>query len=297
MKKQIVVFFSLFWLLPLPTSFANASKLQLSENLPITNAKRIISLAPHLTEMVYSAGAGNKLVGVVDYSDYPESARSKPIIGGYNGINIESIIQLKPDLILTWRSGTRPQDTERLKELQSKLGFVIWESDIDTLADIPRLIEQIGHMANTQHTAENNAAKLRQTLNELQSQFSSKKPIQIFYQIWNNPLMTIGKRQFISQAIELCGGKNIFDDLKTLTGSVSIETVILRNPEMLLIGGRQSFQQEWKQNWQKYPQIQAVKNQQIHLLDNNLYQRPTARFINALKPLCQTIDSVRLPNS
>ena len=284
---------SVIWIFQILSNLAIASESHFFENLPVTNAKRIISLAPHLTEMVYSAGAGDKLIGVVNYSDYPKEALSKPVIGSYNSINIESIVQLKPDLILTWRSGTRPQDAQRLKALQSKLGFVIWESDIDTLEDIPKLIKQIGHMANTHDHAQTNAAKLEQTLNTLRKQFSSKQPVKIFYQIWNNPLMTVGKKQFIGQAIELCGGQNIFDDLNSLTGTVAIESVILRNPEIILMGGHQALQSEWAETWQKYPQIKAVKNKQTHLLNNNLYQRPTSRFIQALEPMCKKIDQVR----
>ncbi|WP_165395061.1 cobalamin-binding protein [Thiomicrorhabdus indica] len=287
--KLWFVFFTYFSVLSL---FVNTAKASLEE-LPIQNAQRIISLAPHLTEMVYSAGAGDKLIGVVNYSDYPEKALSKPIIGSYNSINIESIIQLKPDLILTWRSGNRSQDSTRLKELQTKLGFVIWESDIETLEDIPVLIQSIGKMAGTQVQANSNAESLQTKLKSLRMKYSTKKPIKTFYQIWNNPLITMGKKQFISQGIEVCGGKNIFDDLGGLTGPVSIETVILRNPDILLMGGRKSFQQEWLKTWEKYPQINAVKHNQIHLLNNNLYQRPTARFINALEPLCKVIDSVR----
>lgn len=271
--------------------FANA--FANNTELPMQNAQRIISLAPHLTEMVYSAGAGDKLVGVVNYSDYPKEALNQPIIGSYNAINIEKIIELQPDLILTWRSGNRLQDFERLQSLQAKLGFKVWESEVQTLTDIPKIIQQIGAMSGTEQIADKRAKDLQQQLTQLQAKYAHHRPVKTFYQIWNKPLITMGKSQFISQGILLCAGVNIFEDLGSLTGPVAMETVIIRDPEVLLMGGRESFQQEWLKTWQAYPNISAVKNQQIYLLNNSLYQRPTARFIEALEPLCQKIENAR----
>lgn len=251
--------------------------------------KRIISLAPHLTEMVYSAGAGDKLVGVVSYSDYPEAAKQLPIVGGHHALNLEAIIALKPDLILGWKSGNRLQDLERLKVL----GLNVAETEITTLNDIPDLIERIGQLSGTQRIAVTEARSLRQLLASLQRNYASKPAVSVFYQIWDQPLITMGKAQFISQGIELCGGQNIFSDLPSLTAEVAVETVLLRNPDVILLGGQKSFQQAWLQSWQSYPTLEAVKRQQIYLMDNDLYQRPTARFIRALKPLCEILDQAR----
>lgn len=256
-------------------------------------AHRIISLAPHLTEMVYSAGAGDKLVGVVNYSDYPQDAKKKPIIGSYNAINIERIIELQPDLILSWRSGNRLQDYERLHSLQKKLGFTLFESEINVLEDIPTLIEKIGQLAASEKQARLQAQKLREKLDGLRQQYANDDRISVFYQIWNKPLITMGGKQFISQGIKLCGGENVFNDLGSLTGQVSLETVLIRNPQVLLLGGSRERQQDWQKNWQKLPRLQAVQNEQIYLLNNDLYQRPTARFINALPALCNKIDQAR----
>ena len=256
-------------------------------------AQRIISLAPHLTEMVYSAGAGDKLVGVVNYSDFPEDALSKPIVGSYNAINIERIIELQPDLILSWQSGNRLQDNQRLQDLQQQLGFTVIESEVKKLSDIPRLIKQIGQLAGTETIAQKQAEELQEKLADIKANYADRQPVSVFYQIWNKPLITPGKNQFITQGIELCGAQNIFNDIGSLTGQVAVETVLLRNPQVLLLGGRKEMQREWIKSWQTYKQITAVANKQIFMLNNDLYQRPTARFINALPALCQQIDQAR----
>lgn len=265
-----------------------------SESNPVNTASmvtthRIISLAPHITEMLYSAGAGHKIVGVVNYSDFPKAALNLPIIGSYNAINLEEIIELNPDLILGWQSGNRLQDIQRLKEL----GFKVLQSEITTLDDIPNEIEHLGQLAGTQLHAMTIANTLRQKLSEIRQHYQHVEPVSSFYQIWNQPIITMNGTQFISQALNVCGATNAYSDLKPLTAEVSLESVLERNPQVFLLGGQQAFQKGWLTSWQKYPSLQAVKHQQIYRLDNSLYQRPTARLINALPELCQNIETAR----
>ncbi|MBD3755716.1 MAG: cobalamin-binding protein [Gammaproteobacteria bacterium] len=261
----------------------------LSATVQAAPAQRIISLAPHLTEMLYSAGAGDKLVGVVNYSDYPEAALQLPQVGSYNAINLEAIIALKPDLILTWRSGNRVQDSERLQAL----GLPVYESEVESLEDIPALIAKLGELAGTEIIAHAKAAALRKELQTLRERYQQKTPVSVFYQIWNKPFITMNGRQFISQGLALCGARNIFADLPALTGQVNLEAIISRNPQVILLGGQRAFQQAWLSDWQAMPQVTAIHNKQIHLLNNNLYQRPTERFIHALTPLCELLDNAR----
>lgn len=265
-----------------------------SESNPVNTASmvtahRIISLAPHITEMLYSAGAGHKIVGVVNYSDFPKAALNLPIIGSYNAINLEEIIELNPDLILGWQSGNRLQDIQRLKEL----GFKVLQSEVTTLDDIPNEIERLGQLAGTQLHAMTIANTLRQKLSEIRQHYQHARPITSFYQIWNQPIISMNGSQFISQAVNICGATNVYADLKPLTAEVSLESVLQRNAQVFLLGGQQAFQKAWLKQWQKYSSLQAVKHQQIYLLDNNLYQRPTARLINALPDLCQKIEMAR----
>ncbi|WP_178860738.1 cobalamin-binding protein [Thiomicrorhabdus cannonii] len=259
---------------------------QMAQAAPV---QRIVSLAPHLTEMLYSAGAGDKLVGVVNYSDYPQAALKLPQVGSYNAINLEAIIALQPDLILTWRSGNRVQDKERLQSL----GLTVFESEVENLEDISDLIAKLGELAGTQEIAQPKAAALRAELQSLREHYQQKTPVSVFYQIWNKPFITMNGRQFISQGLDVCGAHNIFADLPTLTAQVNLETIISRNPQVILLGGQQHFQHSWLADWQAMPQVTAIQNRQIHRLNNNLYQRPTERFIHALTPLCELLDNAR----
>lgn len=250
---------------------------------------RVISLSPHLTELLFSAGAGDKLVGRVSYSDYPPQAGSLPEVGAYNAISIEKVIQLKPDLIIAWQSGTRPVDVNRLKQL----GFNVILSDSQKLSDIPNEIERFGKLLHTESVAEPEAQRLQAILKNLNDHYSSRKQIRAFYQIWNAPLMTVNHEQFISQAMQICGAKNIFSDLPLLAAEVNIETVLQRDPQVILVGGEQAMQNQWLQDWKKWNSLTAVRNEQIYQLDADRFHRATARLIDGLEGLCKTIDKAR----
>jgi len=265
-------------------------------NLPIQAAaaqssevKRIISLSPHLTEWVYSAGAGHKLVGVSAYSDYPAAAKTIPVVGGYDNVNIEKIISLKPDLILTWSTGNNQQNLKKLQQLN----IPIFSSHVNQLKDIPQLIRIIGEKANTQHQANKVAKALDKKLAALQHTYQNAQPIQAFYQVWDKPYITINGKQFISKAIQICGGKNIFADLPSLSAEISLESVFSRDPQIIFLGGFPAKQTEWQEHWRTYPSLQAVRNKQIYALNSDHFQRPTARLINNLNTLCQAIDKAR----
>ena len=278
---------SVLSLLPYQTASANTEN---SDSPSTHSAQRIISLAPHITEMLYSAGAGAKIVGVVSYSDYPKNALTKQIIGSYNAINLEKVIELNPDLILGWESGNRLQDMKRLKEL----GFKLSVFEVKTLDDIPDRIEQLGIALGSASQAKKKARELRNTLKNLRQTYQNRTPISSFYQIWHQPLITMNGDQFISQAMDVCGAKNVFSDLPKLTAKIGLESLLQRDPQLFLLGGEASFQQDWLKTWQGYPSMKAVQNNQIYLLNNNHYQRPTARLINHLEDLCLKVDQARI---
>ena len=258
-----------------------------------TAPQRIISLAPHITEMLFSAGAGDKIIGVVAYSDFPQAALDIDSVGSYQGINIEKIILLNPDLIIAWKGGNRLKDIEKLKQL----GFKVVYSKPYKLYDIPKEIRAFGEQLGTQVTANTLADALENKLQSLIKTYHTQSKVSAYYQIWNTPLMTINGEQFISQAMSICGAENIFSDLPILAAEVSIESVIQRNPDAILLGGQKQMQQGWLQAWQKWPAIGAVKNQHIYLLKADNFQRPTARLIESIEGLCQKIDQVRVSKS
>lgn len=256
--------------------------------------QRIVSLSPSTTELVASAGGMNKLVGVVAYSDYPKSVQNLPIVGNYHGINIEKLIGLKPDLVIVWTEGNRSQDIARVEELSKTLGFTIFYSNPKSLFDIPQEIKLIGKIIQTQEVAKKRSVELINILNSIKYCYQNLQPVSVFYQIWNQPLMTINGRQFISQAISLCGGNNVFSEMLAVAGEVSLEKVIATNPQTILFGGQKSIQETWVKEWQKWRVIQAVEQQQIYKVNADKTQRPTERLIRYLPALCQTINRVRI---
>jgi len=251
--------------------------------------QRVISLAPHITEMLFSAGAGDKVVGVVDYSDFPQAALEIESVGSYHAINIEKIVQLNPDLIIAWKTGNRIKDIDKIQQL----GFKVSYSEPYKLSDIPKEIRKFGQRLQTQKVANQVANRLKTKLNSLQQTYYSKPKVTAFYQIWNAPMMTINGQQFISQAMNICGAKNIFSDLPILAAEVSIESVISKNPDIILLGGEKSVQQAWLTDWQKWKNIKAIKNQHVYLLNADTFQRPTERLIEGIEGLCKKIDKVR----
>jgi len=274
------------------TSFSTTGAAQTDPDVtaeqPVT---RIISLAPSLTELIYSAGAGDYLVGAVSYSDYPPEAQRITRVGDFNALNIERIIELKPDLIISWHSGTSARDIQRLKQLD--LPLLIRETQ--QLDDIPALIAEIGQLTGQQDTANNEADRLRSQLNTLGQKYEHASAVSVFYQVWHQPLITVNGEQFMGQAMALCGGVNIFADQTTLAPHVSREAVIKANPDVILLGGQPAMHQAWLKQWQALTFLTASQKQHIYLLDSDQYQRPTARLIDGLNTLCQLINQARQP--
>jgi len=252
-------------------------------------ATRIVALAPHIVENLYSAGAGSQLVGVVSYSDYPPEAANIEQVGTYAAFSLETIVSLQPDLIVMWGSGNGMRALEKLQTL----GIPIYVSEPRTLADIPRDIRLLGSLAGTEHSSEAEALRIENELILLRAAYGSNRQLSVLYQIWNDPLQTLNGEHLISQVIELCGGKNIFGDTKSLAPKISIESVLLRNPEVIVASGMSAARPEWLDDWNKYPSLDAVKNQALLFVDPDHIQRPTARVLLGARELCEKLNSQR----
>ena len=173
-------------------------------------AKRIITLAPHATEILYAAGAGERLVGTVEFSDYPPAAKKVPRVGSYERLDLEAIAALKPDLVIAWETGNPAGQVEKLKAL----GLTVYASQPNRMEDVAAQLERFGQLAGTEATASAAAGQFRQRLENLRRGNAKKPPVRVFYQIWTAPLMTVGGPQIISDAIRLCGGENVFGKLE-----------------------------------------------------------------------------------
>ncbi|WP_299491296.1 cobalamin-binding protein [uncultured Shewanella sp.] len=281
-------FFGLLSMLAvLSINLAVASLITPLEKLP---AKRIVALSPHAVEMLFAIGAGKLIVGTSDSSDYPEAAKAIPRVGGYYGFQIEKIIELNPDLIVTWQGESNQEGLARLREL----GFHLVNSDPKTLLDVADDLERLGALTGHELQANKRAADYRQALSQIKQQNSAKKDIKVFYQLWSTPLMTVAKNSWIQQIITVCHGKNIFYDAKNEYPQVSEESVLLKAPEVILQS--QDEGNVLGVDWSRWPEIPAVKHHHIYQLNADLLHRPSPRTLLGIKALCDTLDDARLIN-
>lgn len=253
-------------------------------------AQRIVALAPHSVENLFSAGAGDRLVGVVSFSNYPPAASTIPEVGSYNAFSLEAIASVRPDLIVMWGSGNGSQALSRLE----MLGVPVFVSEPRRLADIPRVIRALGRLAGTAQAGEAEALTVEQTIAGLRERYRADPPISVFYEIWNEPLQTVNGEHLISQVIELCGGRNIFADVGALAPRISIESVLARAPEAIVASGMGELRPEWLDAWQRYPSIPAVRNGALFFVHPDHLQRPTARVLLGARTLCEQLDSLRV---
>jgi iron complex transport system substrate-binding protein len=251
--------------------------------------KRIVSLMPHATELLFEVGAGEHIVGAVQYSDYPEAAKNIPRVGGYSALNIEAIVALQPDLLIAWPEGNRSRELERLKAL----GLPILVSDPRTFEDIANALAVYGKITGKNSQAAMALAAFNEKLTYLRDTYSQQETISVFYQVWNAPLMTQNGNTFISRAIELCGGNNIFSDLPMTNPQVSIESILVQNPQVIVASGMGQARPEWLDEWRQYTTLQAVKKDHLFHILPELFQRPTSRFLIGTEQLCQAMAQAR----
>jgi iron complex transport system substrate-binding protein len=248
-------------------------------------ATRIISLAPHATELLFAAGAGNRIVGVSDYSDFPADARQLPSVGGSRQLDLERIVALQPDLIVAWQSGNSPKQIARLRAL----GLAVFESEPRRLDDVATSLERFGTLAgNEQGRLE--AARFRSRLAALRERYAQRSPVTVFYQIWPSPLMTLNDRHIVSEAIRLCGGRNVFGQLRVLAPTVSREAVVRTDPDAIFVSDERG---EAFERWRTFPRMKAVGGEHLFRIDGSVMNRAGPRLLEATETLCEHIDRAR----
>lgn len=252
-------------------------------------ARRIVSLAPHITENLFAAGGGARLVGAVDYSDFPEAAKRIPRVGGYSRPDLEAIVALKPDLVLTWQSGNPDAVVDKLKAL----GLTVYQSQPNRLEDIPAGIEKLGRLAGTEAVANPVAASFRQRLDGLRGQYAQRAVVPVFYQVWHRPLLTVGGSQIISDVIRLCGGENVFAALPTKAPGVSVEAVLAANPEAIVASGMGRDAVVGLDDWRAWKRMQATARGNLFFIPSDLMQRPTPRLLDGAEALCRHLETAR----
>jgi len=252
-------------------------------------AQRIVTLAPHAAESLFAAGAGSKLVGTVDYSDYPPEAKKVPRVGGYSRIDLEAIAALKPDLIMAWESGNNMKQVDKMRAL----GLTVYVSQPNKMENIADQLERMGQLAGTETVARAAAESFRQRLAKLRAANAGKPKVSVFYQIWQTPLTTVGGPQIISDAITLCGGSNIFGHLAKMAPTVSVEAVLAADPEAIVATGMGDAKPEWLHDWDKWTQLTAVKRDNLFHINPDIMQRHTPRILDGAEKLCAHLDVAR----
>ncbi len=252
-----------------------------------THSPRIVSLAPHLTELVYTAGAGEGLVGVVAYSDYPPAARELPLVGDAFRIDLERLATLEPDLVLAWETGNPEEAIAQLK----RQGYRVEVLATATLADVAAALEHIGRLAGTTAIARPAARAYLEQLASLQARYRQVGRVDAFYQISERPLYTIGRDHPIDEMISICGGDNIFSDLRQVAPVVSVEDVLLRAPDVILAGEPPGH--ALLERWQRWEQLPAVRNGHLYTVDATLVARSSTRILEGLQQVCERLDRAR----
>ena len=248
-----------------------------------------MALAPHIVENLYSAGAGERLVGVVSYSNFPAAAKQIPEVGSYNAFSLEQLVALRPDLVVMWGSGNGMQTLSKLEAL----GIPVYVSELRQLSDVPQSIRRLGQLAGTASASETEARRIEGELQRLVRLYGGAQQLTVFYQIWNEPLQTVNSEHLISEIIALCGGRNVFGDAPALAPRINVESVLQRDPDAIVASGMGEARPEWLDQWRRYPSLKAVRDEALFFINPDHVQRPTARVLLGAERLCQQLATIR----
>jgi iron complex transport system substrate-binding protein len=250
-------------------------------------AQRIVSLAPHLTELAFSAGAGDRIVATVEFSDHPEAARRIPRIGDAFRVDLERLLALRPDVVLVWDSGTPVQTIDRIRGLHLPVVSV----ETHRLADVAAAVRTIGDLAGTREIAEPAAARFESDIERLRQEFRARTPVTVFVQINERPLYTVNARQIMSEIVSLCGGVNVFAELNELAPAIGIEAVVAKNPQVIL--STSDTVPDAAASWSKWRHIEAVRTGNVYTVNSDDVARSTTRLAIGARDVCRTLDTAR----
>src|SRR5262249_52840772 len=249
-------------------------------------ARRVVTLAPHLTELVYAAGGAASLVGADSASDYPSAAAALPRIGDASGLDLERIVALRPDLVLGWLSGNKPSDIARLRQL----GVRVFASEPRRLSDVARTLRLLGLMLGSASVAEQRADDFERRLHALRARAAGLRPVSVFFEVWHQPLITVNADHLISDVMTLCGGYNALGALPALAPAVSLESVLAQDPDVIVAAGLPAGALV---TWTRFPGLRAVQRHHIYEISSDSVTRATPRVLDAAEQLCRRVESAR----
>jgi iron complex transport system substrate-binding protein len=251
-------------------------------------AQRIVSIAPHLTELLFAAGAGARVVAVTRYSDFPAAAKRLPQVGDAVLLDLERIVAIKPDLVVVWANGSSPQQIRRLRAA----GLPVFSSAGRDLAHIATTLRSFGRLAGTEAAAEARAAAFESEVAALRATYTGRAPVTVFYQIWHQPLMTINGRHPISEALSVCGGRNVFAELPLLVPQVSAEAVVAARPRAIVTGRLDPSLPDQLDRWRA---LKSMAGAALVTVNPDHLHRATDRMALGLRELCLKLDALRTP--
>jgi iron complex transport system substrate-binding protein len=247
--------------------------------------RRVVTLAPHLTELVYAAGGGERLVGTVDTSDYPDAARRITRIGDVTRLDAERLLALRPDLVIAWSDGTPSEQLALLR----RLGLRTLPMQQNALADVPATLEQLGRLFGTEGVARAAAARFRDELARLRARYAGAQRLAVFYQVWDAPLYTLGGTQVVTEMLAVCGATNVFAEQRQSALPIDVEAVYGRRPDVIVLAGTARETADWRAKWAERPPLRA----QFVALDPDLVNRMGPRVVEGTATLCGRLDAVR----
>lgn len=252
-------------------------------------AQRIATLSPGATELTYAAGAGDQVIAVVSYSDYPPEAKEVASVGSHTRIDLEALVGLAPDLVIGWVTGNPAEQLETLEALGMPV-FYIEPRDMEGVASA---IERLARLAGTEAAGQAVANNFRETMGALEARYRDRKPVTIFYQVWDEPLMSVNNQHLIGQVVEMCGGENVFGEQSRLVPRIDDEAVLAADPEAIVAGGMGEDNRHWLAHWEQYPNLKAVADDNLFFVPPSLIQRPTPRLMEGTQILCERLDIAR----
>lgn len=251
--------------------------------------RRIVALAPSATALLFAAGAGERIVATIEYSDDPPAARRIPRIGDAQALDLERLLALRPDIVVVSEGITSALQIDRV----DALGLPLYRTRAASLDALAASIRRLGKLNDTERVADIAARELERKLASLRERYATRQPLRVLYQVWNRPVYTIGGDHVITHALEICGGRNVFADQRVAAPAVSTEAVIARNPEVIVGTAPGDEAREWLASWRRFPSLQAVRDDHLLVFNDMRLDRMGPSAVDAAATLCELLDTAR----
>jgi len=247
--------------------------------------QKIVSIAPGATEMLFAAGAGNRVIATVEFSDEPVAAKAIPRIGDANAIDMERVVALRPDLVVVWEGGNNVAQVAQLE----RLGIPLYRQKVEKLSDLPASLRRLGDLAGTRAVADKAATDVAARIAQLEGRYVGKERPTVLLEVWNRPIYTVGGTHMMSDSLRLCGARNVFGDLKELGPTVDAEAVIGRDPDVIVAVAPPGVARGWLDEWKRFGTLRAVRNERLIPFEDSRLSRLGPSTVGGTEALCKAI--------